>query len=148
MCDAEKGKGRVLETQMMSEAESRITQATGDKNVARAEGESKAEERIRSTTITAEASKVQADQDFEVKVMASKARLTAASNKAEGMIAMAQAEAGAAQKLEVKRSVELELNRLSVMQDIAGKGRRVLTGTAADTLMSELIQTKAGRNSK
>lgn len=140
MCERQRGRNAVAETNARAEAENRVRRAHGDKEVATAEGQQKAEELIRSTTIRAEASKVKADENYEIAVLASEARLAAARNTAEGMIAVAEAEAGAVQKLAVKRKFELEFRRLEIMRDIAASGRKVITGAAADSLMSQLVE--------
>lgn len=140
MCDRQRGLNRVAETKARGEAESRIASAQGDKDVAVAEGQKAAEQLIRSTTIKAEASKVKADEDYQTKVLASEARLVAARNTAAGWIAKAQAEAGAVQKLATKRKYELEFQRLEIMKNIAGSGRKIVSGPAADQLMAQLVE--------
>lgn len=140
MCEKQNGISQVNETKARTAAENRIITAQGDKEVATAEGQQKAEQLIRSTTITAEASKVKADEEYEIQVLASEARLSAAKNTSEGMIAMAEAEAGAVQKLAVKRKFELEFARLEILKEIAASGRKVITGAAADTLMAQLVE--------
>jgi regulator of protease activity HflC (stomatin/prohibitin superfamily) len=140
MCEKQRGISQVMETQARTQSENRVVSAQGNKEVASAQGQQKAEEVIRSTTIEAEASKVRTDQEFEIAVLASQAKLAAAQNTADGMIAMAEAEAGAVKKLEVKRKFELEFERLEILKKIASSGRKVITGPAADTLMAQLVE--------
>ncbi|CAM9177326.1 unnamed protein product [Ectocarpus fasciculatus] len=140
MCERQRGQSRVLETHARAQSENRIREAHGDKDVASAEGEQKAEQLIRSVTIAADASKVKADESYEIAVLASEARLTAAKNTADGMIAVAEAEAGAVQKLQVKRKFELEFQRLEILKQIAGSGRKVISGVSADNLMTQLVE--------
>ena len=140
MMERQKGLSRVQETKARTVAENRVITAEGDKAVATAEGQQKAEELIRSTTITAEASKVKADEEYEIVVLASEARLVAAKNTADGMVALAEAEAGAVQKLAVKRKFELEFERLETLKSIAAAGRKVVTGSSADAIMSQIVE--------
>ena len=93
---------QVRETQRRAAAETRITKARGDKDVAESQvrlnriistlrtliflqGQREAEELIRSTTIKCNAMKIKADQDYATMVTESKSRLAAARNTAEGM---------------------------------------------------------------
>lgn len=105
------------------------------------QGQREAEERVRSTKIACEARRVRADQEYQTMVTAARARLVAARNQADGMIATAEAEAAAAEKLKVKRKYELEWKRLQVMEDIAGTGRRVITGKSADAMLGQLVDS-------
>lgn len=107
------------------------------------QGQREAEERVRSTTITCEARRVQAGQEYATRVTASRARLVAARNQAEGMIATARAEAAAAEKLKDKRHYEIEWKRLKVMEEIAGRGRRVIVGKAADIMINQLVESSS-----
>lgn len=141
MEDVQRGENKVLETKRRAAAETRITKAKGDKDIATSQGQREAEELLRSTTIRCEAMKIKADQDYSTMVMASKSRLAAAKNTAEGMIATAQAEAAAAEKLREKRKYEIEWKRLAVMEEIAGKGRRVISGNAADGLIEQIVES-------
>jgi len=138
MIDRQRGLSAVAVTQARGRAETRITSARGDRDVAKAEGERIAEEVLRSAAIAAEASKVRAAQDSMVMIKASEAQLVDAKNNAEGMIAMATAEAGAAEKLKVKRSVALEKNRLAILQALAAKGRKIIAGKHSQLIMDQL----------
>ena len=138
MIDRQRGLSAVAVTQARGRAETRITSARGDRDVAKAEGERIAEEVLRSAAIAAEASKVRAVQDSMVMIKASEAQLVDAKNNAEGMIAMATAEAGAAEKLKVKRSVALEKNRLAILQALAAKGRKIIAGKHSQLIMDQL----------
>lgn len=140
MKEAQLGQSKVEETKARAQAESRVAAAKGARDVAKAQGQREAEELVRSATIQANASKVKADEECNTMVVKSEARLLAAKNAAEGMIAKAEAEAGAVQKLAVKRKFELEFRRLEVMREIAASGRKVFTGKAADELMNQLVE--------
>ena len=83
---------------------------------------------------------MKAGQDAMVMVKASQSRLLEAQNTAEGMIATAKAEAGAANKLKVKRAFELEKKRLSILQSLAAKGRKIISGKHSEVLMSQLVE--------
>lgn len=96
---------------------------------------------MRGTTISCEARRVKADQEFATRVTASRARLVAARNQAEGMLATARAEAAAAEKLKDKRRYEIEWKRLKVMEQIAGTGRRLIMGEAADAMTKQLVES-------
>ncbi|CAE7661718.1 unnamed protein product [Symbiodinium microadriaticum] len=141
MEDRQKGENHVRETKLRAKAEARIARARGDKDIATSQGQREAEERVRSTTIASEARRVKTDQEYATMVTASRARLAAARNQAEGMIATAQAEAEAAEKLKEKRRYEIEWKRLKVMEEIAGRGRRVITGKAADVMINQLVDS-------
>ena len=63
-----------------------------------------------------------------------------AKNTAQGMILKAEAEAKAIENLRIKREYELEWKRLSIMEDIAANGRKVLTGDAADRILEGVVE--------
>lgn len=69
----------------------------------------------------------------------SQARLLEAKNTSEGMIAMAKAESGAAQKLKVKRWLELEEKRLRILSELAAKGRKIISGKSAENILNQMI---------
>jgi hypothetical protein len=141
MEDKVKGENKVRETKLRAKAEARIARARGDKDIATSQGQREAEERVRSTKITCEARRVRADQEYQTMVTAARARLAAARNQAEGMIATAEAEAAAAQKLKEKRKYEIEWKRLQVMEEVASTGRRVISGKSADAMLSQLVES-------
>lgn len=60
------------------------------------------------------ASRTRAEKEAEVAILNSQAKLNAASNKAQGMIAEAEAEMKAVESLAEKRRFELEWKRLEV----------------------------------
>lgn len=140
MVDRQKGLSRIHVTQARAKAEARVASATGDRDVSKAEGMRMAEEVTRSAAIAAEASKVKAAQDSMVMIKASEAKLVEAKNVAEGMVAMASAEAGAATKLKVKRSLALEMKRLAILQSLAARGRRIIAGKQSDKLMNQMME--------
>lgn len=139
MCDKQRGLSAVQATRARASAEARIVAAKGNRDVVEAEGNRAAEEVIRSASIRADAAKIKADQDSMVMIKASQSRLLEAKNNAAGMIATAEAEAGAASKLKVKRAVELEKKRLTVLQKIAAKGRKIIHGKQSEKLMNQLV---------
>jgi regulator of protease activity HflC (stomatin/prohibitin superfamily) len=141
MREAQMGLSKVQETKARGQAESRLAGAKGNRDVAKAQGQREAEELVRGAAIQSAASKVKADEEANTVVVKSEARLLAAKNAAEGMVAKAQAEAGAVQKLAVKRKFELEFRRLEVMKEIAGSGRKIFSGAAADQLMNQLVES-------
>lgn len=138
LVEKQRGLSAVALTQAKGRAETRITAARGDRDVAKAEGERMAEEVLRSAAIAADAAKIRATQDSMVMIKASEAELVDAKNSGEGMVAMATAEAGAADKLKVKRSVALEKKRLIILQALAAKGRKIITGKHSELLMDQL----------
>jgi regulator of protease activity HflC (stomatin/prohibitin superfamily) len=138
MMDRQRGLSAVAVTKARGRAETRITSAKGDRDVAKAEGERMAEEVVRSAAISAEASKVRAAQDSMVMIKGSEAELVDAKNTGEGMIAMATAESGASNKLKVKRAVLLEKKRLAVLQALAAKGRKIIAGKHSQLIMDQL----------
>ncbi len=109
-----RGKANVNETNARSKAEVEITRARGSEEAAKIDAQKDAEARVRRAEIESEARKTRAEEAAEVAILESKAALIAASNRAKGMVAEAEAEMKAVENLAEKRKFELEWKRLEV----------------------------------
>eukprot|EP00640_Fibrocapsa_japonica_P004179 CAMPEP_0113942274 /NCGR_PEP_ID=MMETSP1339-20121228/8014_1 /TAXON_ID=94617 /ORGANISM="Fibrocapsa japonica" /LENGTH=224 /DNA_ID=CAMNT_0000946669 /DNA_START=1 /DNA_END=678 /DNA_ORIENTATION=+ /assembly_acc=CAM_ASM_000762 len=146
MLEAAKGKAQVEETNVRSQQEVELTQARGDVEVAKVNAQQQAEDRIRLMEIECNKKKVKTDQEAQNKILASEAKLEACRNEAQALRAKAEAEAKAATQLEEKRRYEIEWERLGVLKEIAGKGRKFISGDKGDTILEQL--TAAGEEAR
>lgn len=136
------GTTRVQEIEVQSKMDVAINQAKGNLEVATAEGQKEAEEIVRKAQIASDKKKVEIDQTANVIVLDSESQLRAAENNSQAVIAMAEAENKAAPELEVMRKYELEWERLSVMEQLAGHGRRLVSGSTGHALLKEMVPSE------
>merc|ERR1711988_1844322 len=120
-----------------------LTQAKGNLEVAKAEGEKEAEEIRRKMQIKCEERRIKVDQMANSIVLASESVLRASENNSKALIASAESENNSTAGLEVKRKYELEWERLKIMEIIAKDGRRFVTGEAGKGLLKDMIPTQA-----
>ena len=86
--------------------------------------------------------KVEVDQKAAVIVLDSESHLSKAENESKAVVAMAEAENKAAPELEVARKYELEWERLDVLQKLAAKGRRFVSGQTGNALLKEMVPSE------
>ena len=72
-------------------------------------------------------------------VVESEAQLRAAENNSKALIATASAENNSTAGLEVKRKYELEWERLQILEVLAQKGRRFVSGPVGEQMMREMV---------
>uniref|UniRef100_A0A7S2V726 Band 7 domain-containing protein n=1 Tax=Fibrocapsa japonica TaxID=94617 RepID=A0A7S2V726_9STRA len=144
MMEAARGRAQVNEVEAKSRSEVAIMQAQGDVEVAKVNGQREAEEKVKLMEIDTNKRRKQADQAAEINILASEAKLAAADNQAKALMAKAEAEAKAARQLEEKRKFELEWEQLKVMGQIAGNGRKLISGEKGDRILQQITMA-AGR---
>lgn len=125
----------LAETKARSDADVAITKATAEEKIASTQGQQIAEKQIRGAGIDAEQHRIKADQEAHSTTLASQAALAAAKNKADALVATAQAEAKGADDLREKRRFELEMERLRVLNCVAQKGRKFISGERGAQLL-------------
>lgn len=138
-----RAKVEVELTQARSEVEVQQIKCRADEQLAEVEGQRYRTELIRSTQTECDKKLTATRQQAQSMQAEADAQLEVAQSKAQGIIAKARAEEAATLKLAEKRRYELEWERLSIMSEIAAKGRRVITGERAEQLMSDLCPTSA-----
>ena len=72
-------------------------------------------------------------------ILNSEAKLKAAQNHSQALIAEAEAENNSTSGLEVKRKYELEWQRLQILEVLAKEGRRFVTGEAGKQLLKDMV---------
>lgn len=139
MEDAARGRAQVQEVNALSRQEVEVTRARGEVEVSRTRGEQEAEELIKRTTVECNRRKRKAEEEAQTMILASRAKLAAARNLADAMLAQAEAEEKAAEHLAEKRAFELEWERLDVLRSIAGTGRKLISGQQGEQILRELV---------
>jgi len=134
-----RGEARVEEVKAMTEADIALKRAQGDEVVAKVKARQEAEALLKKTQIECQVIKTEAEQKALTMVKESEGELKVAEAKAKAMIARAEAEAEGAEALAEKRRYELEWARLSVLEKIAGKGRKFITGEKGEAILNHLI---------
>lgn len=132
------GSARVQEMAARSRMEVAIGQATGDLQVAEAEGEREAEQIRKNAQIECDRRRVKIEENAQVHILASEGKLKAAENDAQAFIAEAEAENNSTAGLEVKRKYLLEWERLEILERLAKDGRRFVSGPAGQEMMREM----------
>merc|ERR1711988_477644 len=120
-----------------------LTQAKGNLEVAKAEGEKEAEEIRRKMQIKCEERRIKVEQMSNSVVLASESVLRASENNSKALVASAESENNSTAGLEVKRKYELEWERLKIMEIIAKDGRRFVTGEVGKNLLKDMIPTQS-----
>jgi len=136
------GSSRVQEIEVKSRIDVAIAQAKGNLEVAMAEGQKEAEEVVRRSQIAADKKKVEVDQQSAVIILDSESNLSKAENESKAVIAMAEAENKSAPELEVARKYELEWERLTVLEQLASHGRRLVSGSTGQALLKEMVPSE------
>lgn len=134
-----RGEARVEEVKAMTEADILLKRAQGDEVVTKVKSRQNAESLLKKTQIQCQTMKTEAEQNALIMVKESEGQLKVAESKAKAMIARAEAEAEGADSLTEKRRYELEWARLSVLEKIASKGRKFITGEKGEAILKSLI---------
>merc|ERR1719482_1084892 len=113
------GTARVQEIEAQSRMDVLIGQKKGDLQVAKAEGAKEAEVILQQMKIECDKRRVKVEEKAMVEILASEAKLKAAQNNAQSLIAEAEGENNSTAGLEVKRKYELEWKRLQVLEQLA-----------------------------
>lgn len=142
-----RGESRVQEVHAVTEAEVTLKKVQGDEVVMKVKAKQDAEALLKRAQVESQKLKIEAEQKATVMIKQSEAELKVAESNAAAMIAKAEAEAEGAQALSEKRRYELEWARLSVLKQIAGTGRRFITGKAGQSILNDLVptSTKGGK---
>jgi len=133
------GAARVQEIEVQSRMDVLIGQKQGDLEVATAEGAKDAEVIVRQMNIECERRKVKIMEQVGVEILASEAKLKAAQNNSQALIAKAEAENNSTAGLDVKRKYELEWKRLEVLEKLAKEGRRFVSGPAGQAMLRDMV---------
>ena len=72
-------------------------------------------------------------------ILNSEAKLKAAQNNSQALIAEAEAENNSTAGLETKRKYELEWKRLEVLEQLAREGRRFVSGPTGQQMLREMV---------
>mmetsp|Transcript_32007 Transcript_32007/g.95873 ORF Transcript_32007/g.95873 Transcript_32007/m.95873 type:complete len:348 (+) Transcript_32007:280-1323(+) len=134
-----RGEARVQEVRAMTEADVALKKAQGDEVVEKVKARQNAEALLKKTQVECQTMKIEAEQKANVMIKESEAELKVAESKAAAMIAKAEAEAEGADALAEKRRYELEWARLAVLEKIAGKGRKFITGAKGEAILNDLV---------
>eukprot|EP00978_Attheya_sp_CCMP212_P026287 scaffold86142_cov51-Attheya_sp.AAC.2 len=142
-----RGEARVQEVHAVTETEVALKKVQGDEVVMKVKAKQDAEALLKRAQVESQKLKIEAEQKATVMIKQSEAELKVAESNAAAMIAKAEAEAEGAQALSEKRRYELEWARLSVLKQIAGTGRRFITGQAGQSILNDLVptSTKGGK---
>jgi len=135
------GSARVAEIEARSHMDVLIAQAKGDFEVATAEGEKDATQIRKNMEIECDRRKVKIDEQAAVIVLGSEGKLRAAENNGKALVAAAEGEAASTAGLETRRKYELEWERLSIVEKLAGSGRRFVSGATGQQMMKEMVPT-------
>lgn len=133
------GLAEVAATKARTQRDVAIAEADGA--LKRAEVDARAETRkvMQEAKVGAAQRLAVAEQEGKAAELSASAKLAAARSEAEALIAQGEAEQRAATELAPKRAVELEWHRLHIMGQLAGKGRKLVSGEQGAGLISEMI---------
>uniref|UniRef100_A0A7S2HT50 Band 7 domain-containing protein n=1 Tax=Helicotheca tamesis TaxID=374047 RepID=A0A7S2HT50_9STRA len=134
-----KGEARVQEVNALTKADVALKNAKGNEVVQKVKARQNAEALLKRTQVKSQTMKIEADQKANVMIKNSEATLKVAESEAAAMIAKAEAEAEGADALAEKRRYELEWARLKVLEKIAGKGRKFITGDKGEAILNDLV---------
>lgn len=133
------GAARVQEIEVQSRMDVLVGQRQGDLQVATAEGAKEAEVIVQTMSIECERRKVKVMENAGVEILASEAKLKAAQNNSQALIAEAEAENNSTAGLDVKRKYELEWKRLEVLESLAKTGRRFVSGPTGQAMIRDMV---------
>ena len=134
-----KGESRVKEVEAMTKADVALKKAKGDEVVLKMSARKEAEALLKKTQLQCQTIKNDAEQKAIMLVKESEAQLKVVEAQAKALISRAEAEATAADDLEEKRKFELEWARLKVLEKLASKGRRFITGEMGESILNQLV---------
>jgi len=137
----EKARGafRVDMVQANSKAEVALQQTKGNEVNELVKARQAAEALIKRTEVGLNKASIEAEQRGNVKIREAEVNLKVAEAEAAGMIAKAEAAAKGSEALKEKREYELEWGRLSVLEQLASKGRRFISGEKGDKILRDLV---------
>jgi len=134
-----KGELRVEKVQSSSRVEILLKQAKGDEVSEIVKANQTAEGLSKRTDVESKKQLIEAEQGANVKISQAQGNLKKVEAEAAAMVAKAEAAAAGSKSLEEKRKYELEWSRLSVLEELAGKGRRFISGDKGRGILQELI---------
>ena len=134
-----KGESRVQEVEAMTKAEVSLKKAQGDEVVSKLVARKEAEALLKKAQIECQTVKLEAEQKAIIMVKKSEARMKIVEAQAKALISRAEAEAESSDDLEEKRKYEIEWARLKVLEKLAGKGRRFISGEMGESILHQLI---------
>lgn len=134
-----KGESRVKEVEAMTKAEVALKKAQGEEIVTKMIARKEAEAILKKTQIECQSIRVEAEHKAIITVKESEAQLKVAEAQAKALIAKAKAEGECADDMEEKRRYELEWARLKVLEKLAGKGRRFISGDLGEQILNQLV---------
>ena len=133
------GSARVQEIEVQSRMDVLIGQKQGDLQVATAEGAKEAEVIVQTMQIECDRRKVKVMEQASVEILQSEAKLKAAQNNSQALVAEAEAENNSTAGLETKRKYELEWKRIEVLEKLARDGRRFVSGPSGQQMLREMV---------
>ena len=139
-----RGEARVLEVEAMTRADVALKRAQGDEVIAKVRARQESESLLKEAQVESQRLKFEAEEKAHRLIKESEAQLKAAEARARAIIVRAEAEAEGAEALIQKRKYELEWARLEVLEKIAAKGRKFISGEKGEAILNELV---AGLNS-
>ncbi len=134
-----KGESRIHEVEAMTKAEVALKKAQGEEHVMKVVARKEAEALLKKTKIECQKLKVEAERKAIIMVKESEAQLKVAEAQAKALVARAEAEGLCSDDLDEKRKYELEWARLKVLEKLASKGRRFITGELGESLLNQLV---------
>jgi len=139
MEDKARGTAKIQEVESNMVADLEKKKVAGTETVEVLIAQRKAEALIKNAELESLKIMIKAQQEADTMIVESEALINVAESKANSMISKAQAEAAGAEALTEKRRYELEWSRLAILKQIAGEGRRFITGKTGETLLSDLV---------
>mmetsp|Transcript_40098 Transcript_40098/g.45637 ORF Transcript_40098/g.45637 Transcript_40098/m.45637 type:complete len:412 (+) Transcript_40098:122-1357(+) len=133
------GELRVEKVQSSSKVEIALKQAKGEEISEIVKANQAAEIITKRTDVEAKKQLIEAEQEANVKISHAEANLKTTEAEAAELIAKAEAAAQGSKSLEDKRKYELEWKRLNVLEELAGKGRRFISGNKGRDILQELV---------
>ena len=122
-------------------ARSRVTEAEARQEKARTTAAKRAIKLVSDAKIGAEKTMREAEQKVDSSMARARGIQSTGKAKAEGIIAMSEAEKLGATSMKAARLQEVELERLGILEQLAGSGNMMLTGQRAAQVMDFLAPT-------
>lgn len=134
-----RGESRVEEVKAMTDAEIALLRAEGEERVMKVVAMKEAEALLKQAQLECQKLRIEAEQKAIIMVKESEAQKKVAEAQAQSIIAKAAVEAESGNDLDEKRRYELEWARLKVLEKLASKGRRFISGEMGESILNQLV---------
>ena len=134
----------VLRTESLQQASVLMTKVRADKDVIESQSKKEVMEMMNEVEAKCNARRIEADEKARVAEIETEAQLQSTRLKYEALLKEGRAEARDITGYETRRNFEVEMARAEVLEQVARRGKIILSGENGDALLKGFTGVKKG----